>query len=129
MARLTWNGSLDAQQQADIAFASLKDRTPAKKRRQRSPEQNRLRRKRRAKERKDWCIGMPYRLYMQSDWWKARRKRAISLSGYKCHKCGAREYLRVHHLTYDNVGAEKDEDLQVLCKDCHDAIHAGRRRA
>ena len=27
----------------------------------------------------------------------------------------------VHHVTYENVGAEKLEDLRSVCRNCHDA--------
>jgi len=31
--------------------------------------------------------------------------------------------LHVHHLTYDNLGRELDDDLIVLCNDCHKQVH------
>ncbi len=30
--------------------------------------------------------------------------------------------LEVHHLTYERLGAERDEDLQALCWSCHEGI-------
>lgn len=45
----------------------------------------------------------------------------------KCPYCGISlptiVSLHVHHLTYENLGNEADEDLLVLCKDCHREIH------
>jgi hypothetical protein len=32
----------------------------------------------------------------------------------------------IHHLTYENIGNEKDEDLLFLCEKCHDEIHNGK---
>jgi 5-methylcytosine-specific restriction endonuclease McrA len=29
----------------------------------------------------------------------------------------------IHHTTYERVGAEKEEDVQVLCRPCHKATH------
>jgi hypothetical protein len=43
----------------------------------------------------------------------------MKLARYRCQQCGAGRALQVHHRTYDRVGAEWDEDLQVLCADCH----------
>lgn len=32
--------------------------------------------------------------------------------------------FHVHHLSYDNIGEETDEDLMLVCAPCHNAIHA-----
>jgi len=31
--------------------------------------------------------------------------------------------LEVHHLTYDRLGDERMDDLEVLCPDCHRKAH------
>ena len=33
--------------------------------------------------------------------------------------------VNVHHITYENLGEEKDEDLTVLCQKCHAGLHDG----
>jgi predicted HNH restriction endonuclease len=35
----------------------------------------------------------------------------------------ARRSLILHHLTYERVGNESDEDLRLLCKECHREAH------
>lgn len=43
-----------------------------------------------------------------------------------CSQCGKALQLRdchVHHKTYDRVGHENDNDLLLLCHDCHKTIH------
>lgn len=50
-----------------------------------------------------------------------RRQRALKLARYCCHRCGSRRPLQVHHKTYDRLGAEWDQDLEVLCVTCHEA--------
>jgi hypothetical protein len=36
--------------------------------------------------------------------------------------------LDVHHARgYRNLGCEEPEELQVLCRTCHDAVHAQRQ--
>jgi len=64
-----------------------------------------------------------HRQYLQSPLWKKVRSNAIKHYGNKCARCG--EYGNdVHHLTYERVGGnELLEDLQVLCRGCHEAIH------
>lgn len=66
---------------------------------------------------------MPYKEYLQTDHWKNVRKRALFRANYKCQLCGSKENLNVHHNTYENRGEEKDEDLVVLCENCHGKFH------
>jgi hypothetical protein len=68
-----------------------------------------------------------HRAYLQSPLWKQIRQKAIDAYGTICGKCG-NHGTDVHHLTYDRVGGnELLEDLQVLCRECHEAIHAIER--
>jgi hypothetical protein len=64
-----------------------------------------------------------YQAYMASDAWQARSQRTLLLAGYTCQRCGRARASQAHHVTYDRLGAERDEDLQALCKRCHDAAH------
>ena len=66
---------------------------------------------------------MPYKEYLETDHWKKTRKRALHRAKYKCQLCGSKENLNVHHNTYENRGQEKDEDLIVLCQECHAKFH------
>jgi hypothetical protein len=57
---------------------------------------------------------------------KAQRER---LGRNICERCskGANEKaasdLHVHHLTYEHLGEERMEDIEILCASCHDKIH------
>jgi len=65
-----------------------------------------------------------YRDYINSEDWEAIRKAKLRESGYECERCGSRKGLQVHHRHYDKeFGYEDDEDLMVLCYDCHDDMH------
>lgn len=64
-----------------------------------------------------------YQSYLRSLRWKARRLGAIALARAHCADCGAAADLHVHHLTYDRIGNERDEDLVVLCSACHEVRH------
>lgn len=67
---------------------------------------------------------MPYDDYMATPEWQARAAEVKLLRGNRCEKCGARDNLHAHHLTYDRRGHELPSDLQVLCEKCHKAIHS-----
>jgi hypothetical protein len=66
---------------------------------------------------------LPYREYLQSNWWKSKRHQKIKNAGGACEQCGARRRLQVHHLNYERLGREKDKDIQVLCGRCHEEEH------
>ena len=66
-----------------------------------------------------------YKAYLNSPKWQATRKRLYREYEYKCAICGSPKNLNVHHITYENLGEEKDEDLTVLCQECHNKLHDG----
>lgn len=55
---------------------------------------------------------------------KNNREKALVRDNYTCVKCGATEYLHVHH-KYHTGGLVSDavEDLITLCNDCHNEEH------
>jgi 5-methylcytosine-specific restriction endonuclease McrA len=71
---------------------------------------------------------MDYKEYLQSDHWQKTRKATLADRKYKCEQCGRRGLLHVHHLTYANLWAERPEDLQVLCEQCHYLEHFSMTR-
>ena len=60
-----------------------------------------------------------YDEYLKSEVWQIRRAMALERAGYKCHVCGERENLNVHHKTYEHLGNELPEELVVLCRAHH----------
>ena len=78
-----------------------------------------------------------YEAYLGSRVWYYRRQRLIRERGRRCEECHrepyvltrkaaglpARSSLILHHLTYERVGNESDEDLRLLCKECHHEAH------
>lgn len=69
-----------------------------------------------------------YTAYINSPQWRARRLRALERAGHRCQyevddpaghnhipRCQRTRYLTVHHTTYERLGNERDEDLEVLC--------------
>lgn len=72
-----------------------------------------------ALSRKEW-----YRtIYLLSPHWIDLREKAKLQHGESCTTCGSKRRLDVHHLNYRNIYDVSVEDLQVLCRRCHDAVH------
>lgn len=64
-----------------------------------------------------------YKTYINSDKWFERRNLYFESHLKKCSRCGATQYIHLHHITYKSFGREKDLDLAPLCKDCHKEYH------
>ena len=60
------------------------------------------------------------RVNYASDQWRAIRAERLAVDGGLCIFCKS-EAKEVHHVTYENAGRERIEDLRSLCKLCHDA--------
>lgn len=77
----------------------------------------------------EWLRNLPYKQYVQTVHWQNCRNEALRLADFTCQKCGEKGDLHVHHLTYEHRGSEQEypEDLQVLCKSCHQDAHGIRR--
>lgn len=64
-----------------------------------------------------------YSAWLETPEWQEIRERALERAEFCCTDCGATRKLQVHHLTYANVGAERPEDLVVVCEECHLVRH------
>lgn len=59
---------------------------------------------------------------INSEEWKQKKTEIIEQRGLNCENCGrdlSRAELDLHHLDYENLGNESDEDLMLLCGECH----------
>lgn len=65
-----------------------------------------------------------YQRYLASREWACLKKQVRGRSGGWCERCIEREAKQVHHLTYERIGRERLEDLQHLCKPCHEYLSA-----
>jgi hypothetical protein len=67
-----------------------------------------------------------YHTYLKTPKWKAKRVEIFNERGCRCERCMIDvrkiEY-HVHHKTYDNIFNEKNLDLELLCKKCHEKEH------
>lgn len=66
---------------------------------------------------------MPYKDYLQTPEWGAKRNEMLKRAGHRCQVCNRSGRLEVHHRTYERRGSELEADLFVLCADCHDLFH------
>lgn len=63
-----------------------------------------------------------YANYLNSSKWNTM-KIVIRARDNVCKKCGSKNNLQVHHITYKNFGDEELEDLVLLCGSCHKEVH------
>jgi len=67
-----------------------------------------------------------YHEYINSKEWKNKSATIKLDRGYRCQLCHVSGYaktLHVHHNTYERIGIEDENDLVVLCCDCHKLFH------
>lgn len=64
-----------------------------------------------------------YYEYLKSEDWRNKRMKTLLRDNMKCRCCGEKA-TQVHHITYDNLGFEKDIDLLSVCAECHKKIHS-----
>lgn len=70
-----------------------------------------------------FCI-VDYVGYLRTEVWKENREKRLRHDGYRCAFCGTAKNLQVHHITYENLGHEKMEDMLTLCRGCHERLHS-----
>lgn len=72
---------------------------------------------------------MPYGDYLLTEHWQQVRRAALERALYRCQICNSPNYLNVHHRTYERRGYERDDDLLVLCRNCHQIFHENGKLA
>lgn len=65
---------------------------------------------------------MTYGQYVVSDAWRWFRADWMRRHGTYCKRCG-RAGLDLHHVSYARLGRERDDDVVLLCRQCHEAFH------
>lgn len=77
---------------------------------------------------KELVNSLSYEAFLGSAYWECIRLYKLKQAGYSCSLCNSKKGLNVHHRTYTHHGLEHkriyaDQDLIVLCKDCHAKFH------
>src|SRR5579872_6752263 len=67
-------------------------------------------------------MSFAYKTYLASREWALKREAVRRRSGNKCERCKKGPQDAVHHLTYANVGNEPLENLQAICRPCHEFL-------
>lgn len=70
-----------------------------------------------------------YEHRIRSSDWKKLKAEVIKARGYKCERCGSGYRLDLHHKTYERLGCERPDDVELVCKWCHPAADHERRLA
>jgi len=68
-------------------------------------------------------MGINYYEYIQSSEWRRRADEAKRRAGYRCRVCNrpsTEVTLNAHHRTYERLGHEHQDDITVLCRECHE---------
>lgn len=63
-----------------------------------------------------------YKDYLSSPEWRERRQKCLDRDGHECRICGSKHELQAHHKHYKHLGAEEENDLTTLCKQCHNSV-------
>ena len=71
---------------------------------------------------------MKYIEYIHSPEWQNRRNLFLQQHGKICNMCPRTDEIEVHHVSYDRLGHERDEDLKALCVRCHNDLHYALRK-
>jgi 5-methylcytosine-specific restriction endonuclease McrA len=75
-------------------------------------------------------LGTPKRprLRLEAEGYKQLRFQILERDGWHCQQCGRRDQLQIHHIVRrSHSGADCEENLIVLCSECHRSIHAANR--
>ena len=66
-----------------------------------------------------------YQEFLGSEYWHNVRKLVWKRDKYRCLRCESEKNLQTHHITYEHHFEEHLylEDLETLCKDCHEKEH------
>ena len=74
-----------------------------------------------------------YDRYLESPHWQTFRKAALAKQAREhdsnfCHQCSSTEALHVHHVTYERLGAERLDDVSIICGENPRPENGGRER-
>jgi hypothetical protein len=67
-----------------------------------------------------------YHQYLASREWALKKEAVRERPGGICERCHSAPIQSTHHLTYERLGNELLEDLQGLCRPCHEFLSAKR---
>jgi hypothetical protein len=72
-------------------------------------------------------LKIPYKQYLRSPHWIRLKRFIFKQRGHRCEQCGQRTSVELHHLTYENVTHERECDVILLCRQCHEDFHKNNK--
>jgi 5-methylcytosine-specific restriction endonuclease McrA len=69
-------------------------------------------------------LNSPHWQSVRARYYKSRLPNRIQGGHIVCAACNGVGLLQLHHKSYKRLGAERLQDLVLLCGDCHQRIHA-----
>ena len=77
-------------------------------------------------KRKPWADR--YAAHIKSAYWAELKRKVIKRRGKKCERCCKEGGpLDLHHLHYRTFGRERQKDVQLLCRPCHEVEDKSRK--
>ena len=71
-------------------------------------------------------MSFDYYRYMASREWALKKEAVKERSGGICERCKTGPHQNTHHLTYEHLGDERLDELQGVCRACHEWL-SGKR--
>lgn len=66
--------------------------------------------------------------YLQTNHWQSIKERTYKIHGRRCTLgVNCEGPLDVHHISYENLGEEKPEDTEILCRKHHHMKHEAEK--
>ena len=66
---------------------------------------------------------LKYHQYIKSKLWRDRRFKYFKDNKKECQACTSSLRIALHHISYQRLGNELDDDLIPLCWECHGEYH------
>jgi hypothetical protein len=66
---------------------------------------------------------------LRSDYWRQLKQKVAKRRGNKCEQCKSSAlHLDLHHKHYETFGRERQKDVLLLCRQCHQEKDVERKR-
>jgi 5-methylcytosine-specific restriction endonuclease McrA len=65
------------------------------------------------------------RVRLGPDAYRKLAQDVLERDGWRCQHCGRHDQLQIHHIVRrSQSGADCEDNLIVLCSECHEALHS-----
>jgi 5-methylcytosine-specific restriction endonuclease McrA len=68
------------------------------------------------------------RLRLEAEVYRQLHLQILERDSWQCQQCGRRDQLQIHHIVRrSQSGSDREENLIVLCSQCHRSVHVASR--